>query len=613
MRAASSLNLLSLGFALLYGGAIYFLHERNAGVLGGVAPVEQGTFSPQGRAEFNTVTLPHDWFSITDAIPGGPVAEGWYRFNFSVDEKPRELYAIYFPTIAENASVYLNGIEIGNGGSFSEKSSRNLPRPLIFPVAPELIANGKNELLLLVESNPPGRGLLPVFYVGSRESLLSAFWDRHSLKVTIPNAITVVMGIYGFLLMLIPMRNSGQKQYLWGGAMMLSFASHSLSTIVSAVPFGPLFWELWQHLSIGLASLFVCLFVNRYFHIQRCAQKKIFGVAVALLFVCSLAMPLLGHQQAYFAWGGLLWGVLALIVLTTACFNLLRGVQESQGVANQALLSSGLLLLIFCVHDVLANAGYIPRLHGHLIHYASPVFAIVLSLILFMRFADSRRDVERLNLELEARVEKKVHELNLSHRHITQLEKQQVAAEERERITRDMHDGIGGYLASALAKAERQGAADIAQYLRDANDEMRLMIDIADSDNEITYAIGSMREKIERRLASENIQLQWRVCDIDVNLTRHSVVINLARIIQESVNNIIKHSNASRVTISLTQPTSGEVMLEISDNGDCQCLEGSGGAGIGNIRARADVIGAKLEFDKSGKLGGLTTSLLLPV
>lgn len=613
MRTPSSINLLSLGFVLVYGAAIFYLHERSAGIISGAEPVMQGTFSPQGRAEFNSVTLPHDWVSLPDALTGGAVAEGWYRFNFSVDEKPRELYAIYFPTIAENASVYLNGIEIGNGGSFSEKSSRNLPRPLIFPVAPELIASGKNELLLLVESNPPGRGMLPVFYVGSRESLLPAFWDRHNLKVTMPNAITVVMGIYGFLLILIPMRNSGQKQYLWGGVMMLSFTSHSLSTIVSTVPFGSFLWELWQHLSIGLASLFVCLFVSRYFHTQRRSQEMMLAVAMALLLSVSLAMVLFGHQQMYFEWGGLLWGVLALTMMTTACFGLVRGVAVNPGAANHALLSSGILLLIFFTHDVLAGAGQISRQHGYLIHYASPVFAIVLSLILFMRFADSRRDVERLNRELEARVENKVHELNLSHRQITQLEKQQVAAEERERITRDMHDGIGGYLASALAKAERQGAADIAQYLRDANDEMRLMIDIADSDNEITYAIGSMREKIERRLATENIQLQWRVCDIDVSLTRHSVVINLARIIQESVNNIIKHSNASLVNISLWQTSSSEVKLEISDNGECQCLEGANGAGIGNIRARADLIGAKLEFDKRGNLGGLTTSLLLAV
>ena len=600
--------LVAITFVILCSFGILYAHYQPVISEGSVKYITQGTFNPQDVANFQPVTLPHDWLRQHNDIN-----EGWYRFNFFVDDKPRELYAIYFPTVSQNAAVYLNGIEIGNGGSFSEPISRNWPRPLIFPVAPELVKKDKNELLIQVVTSPPGRGFLPGFYVGPRESLVPAFWYRYGIKVTVANAITIIMGIYGILLLLIPLRSSEETQYLWGGAIILGFTSHSIPTIVTNTPFEPIIWEMWRHISIGLTTVFINLFTNRFIPYPRNNQELIISLLLAVYLVISGITVLTDNHSLYFRWGDTFWGVFSLSLGVLAGYNFMLGIKSAPTISNYAIMASGVLLIFFGAHDVLSVAGIIQRHNGYLIHYASPIFAIVFSLILFIRFADSRKDVEILNSELASRVALKATELENSYKQITQLEKQHAATEERERITRDMHDGIGGYLASALALAEQHRIPALEQNLRDANEEMRTIIDIADSDNNLTHAIGSMREKIERRLSTANIELQWSVKNVKwIPGDNHNPIINIVRIIQESLNNAVKHSNATIVKISLFHISAEIITLQICDNGQCHQLNRLSGKGISNIKMRAHLINAHVNFEKNGELGGLSVNLLLP-
>ena len=108
----------SLSFTILCAFGILYAHYQPVTLDNSVKYITQGTFNPQKISTLQQVALPHDWLREHKKYN-----EGWYRFNFFVDEKPRELYAIYFPTVSQNAAVYLNGIEVGNGGSFSEPVS----------------------------------------------------------------------------------------------------------------------------------------------------------------------------------------------------------------------------------------------------------------------------------------------------------------------------------------------------------------------------------------------------------------------------------------------------------------------------------------------------------
>jgi len=81
------------------------------------------------------------------------------------------------------------------------------------------------------------------------------------------------------------------------------------------------------------------------------------------------------------------------------------------------------------------------------------------------------------------------------------------------------------------------------------------------------------------------------------------------RIVQESVNNAIKHANASTIDISLNSED-GEVTAKISDNGSGipQDKKDATGLGLSNMRERAAVFNGFIEIQSSSDVG---TSVLL--
>jgi signal transduction histidine kinase len=76
------------------------------------------------------------------------------------------------------------------------------------------------------------------------------------------------------------------------------------------------------------------------------------------------------------------------------------------------------------------------------------------------------------------------------------------------------------------------------------------------------------------------------------------IQINVYRIVQEVIGNMIKHANASEVTIALAKKDSGH-QLVLSDNGvgmNAEMIEQSNGIGWKNIKARVQVMNGKLDI-----------------
>jgi signal transduction histidine kinase len=96
-----------------------------------------------------------------------------------------------------------------------------------------------------------------------------------------------------------------------------------------------------------------------------------------------------------------------------------------------------------------------------------------------------------------------------------------------------------------------------------------------------------------------------------------SLKINLFRIIQEQLNNILKYADASSVTIRMHN-TGDSIMLAISDNGKgFDTSIHTDGVGITNINSRAGLFNGKVEIDSSPGKGCrlnvlLKTNSMLP-
>ena len=183
------------------------------------------------------------------------------------------------------------------------------------------------------------------------------------------------------------------------------------------------------------------------------------------------------------------------------------------------------------------------------------------------------------------------------------------AAEERQRLARDLHDAVNQSLWTAALSAESllhdvpadsdlyQRIDRLRQLTRGALSEMRaLLLELRPSE----LAEIELHELIEHLLAALECR---RTLDVSVNLEpvhlEQSVHVTFYRVAQQAISNTAQHSNASALDVRLL--AGPPVVLEISDDGtgfDETNVRG-GHFGLRIMRERAASIGAELEIESS--------------
>ncbi len=192
---------------------------------------------------------------------------------------------------------------------------------------------------------------------------------------------------------------------------------------------------------------------------------------------------------------------------------------------------------------------------------------------------------------------------------------QQVAVmDERNRLARELHDSVVQMLYSMnlYSKASKlalsAGKADIveenldklAELTRDAMTDMRqLVFELRPVVLEEEGLVNALDARVKALGARRSIKSEFQVeGEIELDPT---VELELYRIAQEALNNVIKHSRASHVRIELKNED-GNYSLTIQDDGigfDPVFASQGGGLGLRNIRDRAKEIGGKFTLETS--------------
>lgn len=193
---------------------------------------------------------------------------------------------------------------------------------------------------------------------------------------------------------------------------------------------------------------------------------------------------------------------------------------------------------------------------------------------------------------------------------------------ERKEIAETLHDSVSALLSSAnlhlqACKKQFNGSTPIevdksqsiineaSQKIRDLSHTLVSSILLKFG---LSYAIKDMAEKYS------NSQLQIDIETKYIKRYDQGFEIKLYNIIQEFVNNILKHSNASHASISLIEENK-KIILEIKDNGngfDKSLIPEKDGLGINQIDARIHMMEGKFIIETS-KGKGTCINIELPV
>jgi signal transduction histidine kinase len=204
-----------------------------------------------------------------------------------------------------------------------------------------------------------------------------------------------------------------------------------------------------------------------------------------------------------------------------------------------------------------------------------------------------------------------------------ELRNERVASEERFRkekdaVMKELHDGLGNILTSVTVTsqaAERvTGGAEqrvkrligrIGEFSAEATDFLRTGLTVLDNPRE---GIGAVMESIKDRfgdlLESSGIELKIECAEDAKRLRPGAVVImNLVRIIQEALSNILKHSSARRARIGVVRSKDGLGVMVTDDGKGFDAGEKKAGYGLTNMRRRVEEMTGDMKITSSRENG----------
>lgn len=237
------------------------------------------------------------------------------------------------------------------------------------------------------------------------------------------------------------------------------------------------------------------------------------------------------------------------------------------------------------------------------------IIAIVIFTILIIGF-----------LAIRASQKKKHHQAIMSEKQES-LNKEILAAEnERSRISKELHDGIGQQISALSMNLQflkrskdndvlKEGLNTISQQLKQSAEDVR---DISHQMMPRVLVENGLIDAVDLLLAQsfKNSDVKHElVVKPESFMINKKIEISLYRILQELVNNIVKHSGASQVSVQLIK-NDHNVTMTVRDNGVGIRSGKSSGHGMQNIQSRIDMFKGKFKIEN---LNGTFASINIPL
>lgn len=553
------------------------------------------------------------WSAATDRWPEGrqegePFTSVWYRFAVPASLPDPTLYIPY---------------GFGNFEVWQQGERRYRLAPPVQPLAHHksftaipLRVGGESASVELRLTRQASNSRLRYVYIAPADDVARDAAEHAVIQHRLPQGVLVLMlgfaGAVGAMFALRPM----ERYYGWYALTIALWAAHTIHGLIETVPFAHFVWFALQYVLLNwlLAELY---FVNCYFDIraprlQRMCTVISASISIALLVIASQAASSLRMESLYFSFSEIvnLWFLLLAFIVTSRYFVAVRKHWNFESVslwlASAAVIGVG-------IRDILYQSVPAIGIPGSTFYLQ---FVAVIPLILFgiqliRRFARDARTAELRNEALNRIVEERTAALEQSYQELSEEAQKRALAEERSRLMRDMHDGLGGQLVHALALSEQVDDDDLKRALRLALDDLRLIVDsLSPTANSLQDLMASYRHRVSRLLQRTGFNVNWDIGDeTDAVTLKPNQALSVLRIVQEAVTNAVRHSGGDTLQIAVARVSDG-LQLTIRDNG-AGIPESVVERGLRNMRVRAEELGAGLHIRSTS--GDTAITMHLPL
>lgn len=556
----------------------------------------QARFAPEGQPASGEqpVRLPHRW----DKSFPGQAGTAVYRLELPPPQTDAP-HALFFPRIGNQAEVVIGGEVIRQLGQLGVPTQDHAKAPVWIDLPRSRLLDGRPTPLEVRISAQAGRwgGLAgPVF--GPAAELRPLYQVNYRWRQGASIVIVLALGLMSLMAGGLWWR---QRDALYGLlAFTAVFGVVRMSDRLLVEP--PLPWPLWGAVTacaFALHLLLLARFALEAVDLRAAWVRRGFWISTGAACAAAMAGFLLARP-------GLWTAALAALAIGPGMAVLVGCSQRAWTTRSRQsvlLCLAGFLVILTGVRDFLvvrlAESG---SGSFSLLPHAVFVFVLFMGWIVVDRYSEQVAQFRELNASLGRRIAEREEQLSASHRLLTQQSEQQAALQERQRIMRDIHDGVGAHLVSLL-NLVNQGTVKGPELQAEINlalDELRMAVDsMQPVDGDLAAVLGTLRYRLQPRLLAAGLAMHW---DVDAlpplpGLTPQ-VVLQVQRILLETFTNIVRHGRAKSVSVwARTLEDPPRVALEVSDDGcGFQAGAAAGGMGLRNMRARCEAIGGTLDI-----------------
>jgi signal transduction histidine kinase len=526
--------------------------------------------------------------------------------TFSNSNKPANL-ALLAPIFRDVLTVTVNDEPVGE----VRLNQLRMPAPLatvpaIVPISTTTLKLGNNHLEILVSGLAGREPIIGKVYIGRQEAAVDLFRRLRFLGEVLPTLILGGQAALSLIFFTIWNRRRQETAFGWFALVLLldTLRGSAFIPALGAESTNVSYWSLMVPFSsaayLMFASTLAKLKPSRWILLSWLGPLLVTAMAaVSMPAVATMVLLPLGIAVVF-------------CNLLGAAFAL--GIGWSRGYPEARLMLIGTLLFAGLVmHDVLLSQQMID---GHMALARPGLLVLLIGMVTLMihRFTGAMTELDRGSETLRIRTMAIEAQLRSAYEQLREEREFAILAQERARLMRDLHDGLGGEMVAVLALAERDEGkvADIAYHARAALADMRLIIaSLEDYGGDLAMALGAWKERAEPQIRAAGMVLHWELGELNVSTGFGPAhILDILRILQEALTNVIRHSNASSIMLG-SRLAGDQLVLTFSDDGIGFEHEVAAGKGLANMRSRALALGGKFAIDSTGR--GTTITLHLPL
>jgi len=242
--------------------------------------------------------------------------------------------------------------------------------------------------------------------------------------------------------------------------------------------------------------------------------------------------------------------------------------------------------------------------------YSGTLFMFGGILLFFLATALIRS--QNQSAELEMSVQERTTELNEVHKQLLNSEIERTKTQERQHMLQNLHDGFGSQLviAKMMVQQNQMSQSSLECLLEESIADLYLLVDtLGNSDNKLVNALVDFQFRTQQRLSGSTIELLWNLQVAHAPEITPKVILQILRLIQEALNNALKHAKATRIFLDfIYDEVASQLTISVADDGVGIGENMLFGKGQTNMLARARATGGQLSVSNSN----LTLSKIHP-